>query len=442
MTRPTFLLLSLQLLASALYGQTAPVAVKPTDPRQLVVIAVETREDRTKIANCGVSIDNVEDKYVTAIVDPRSLACVQEAGFKILSAKPLGSVKPEDFPSQDSPYHNVQETDEAIQKIVSDNSGFASMGSAGRSWQGRDLTVLRLNTSPNGPPKPGALFMGAHHAREHLTTEVVLGIADYLIQNKNDPAVASILGSRDLYFWPVVNPDGKEHDVASGSYDWHRKNMRDNGDGTFGVDPNRNYGWGWNTTGASTYPGSDTYQGPEAFSEPETRAVRDFLRSHPNITVIVSYHSYGKKILYPWSYSYDPIPDPKALAAFKAIGDRMGKLSGYTSMQSSDMYASGGDTCDWAWGELKMYCITVELSGNGFYPGAGAIGPALKENVGAAAYLMQIADDPSAAGREEVASAPGGGVAAKTQKSEGFQQGMTQLETSVSAPADAFDGKK
>jgi hypothetical protein len=120
----------------------------------------------------------------------------------------------------------------------------------------------------------------------------------------------------------------------------------------------------------------------------------------------------------------------------------MGKLSGYKSMQSSDMYASGGDTCDWAWGELKMYCITIELSGNGFYPGANAIAPALKENVGGAVYLMQIADDPSAAGREAVASAPEAGVAAKTEKSEGFKRGMAQMENSVAAPAAAFDGKK
>ncbi|MBK6995998.1 MAG: hypothetical protein IPH31_14140 [Lewinellaceae bacterium] len=61
-----------------------------------------------------------------------------------------------------------------------------------------------------------------------------------------------------------------------------RKNLRDNGDGTFGVDLNRNYGyfWGNDDNGSSPNPNSQTYRGPEPFSEPETRTMRDFVQAH------------------------------------------------------------------------------------------------------------------------------------------------------------------
>ena len=55
-----------------------------------------------------------------------------------------------------------------------------------------------------------------------------------------------------------------------------RKNRRDNGNGTFGVDLNRNYSYEWALIGSSGNGNSDVYHGISAFSEPESQALKWF----------------------------------------------------------------------------------------------------------------------------------------------------------------------
>ena len=68
----------------------------------------------------------------------------------------------------------------------------------------------------------------------------------------------------------IQNPDGYNH-VFEEDNMW-RKNKHLNHDGTYGVDLNRNYPFGWSFSCAgSTTTTSQTYKGPQASSEPETR---------------------------------------------------------------------------------------------------------------------------------------------------------------------------
>ena len=78
----------------------------------------------------------------------------------------------------------------------------------------------------------------------------------------------------------------------------------------YGVDLNRNFGFHFRDSSVLHPKGGtgltcvETYTGPKAFSEPETRAIADFIESKRNQWVMyLTYHSYGEKILYPWSYT-------------------------------------------------------------------------------------------------------------------------------------------
>ena len=197
----------------------------------------------------------------------------------------------------------------------------------------------------------------------------------------------------------MVNPDGVEYDIEGGKYHMHRKNMAKNADGSTGVDLNRNYAWGWGGGGASPNPGDDTYRGPSAFSEPESKAVKAFVEARPNLKVMISYHTFSELILYPWGGSDEQIPDAKALAAFKTMAGEMGKMTGYTPEQSSDLYIATGDTCDWAWGAKGIFAFTFELTpksmwDGGFYPGAGVVQRVFQANIRPALYLIDLSDDP------------------------------------------------
>lgn len=399
----------------------APAAeTSPSDGRVWAVIEAGDSAARTAAANAGVSIEEVLPGKIGGFAGPAALARVKAAGLKVVSTQLLAErFGPLDFPTKDAPYHNYSELVAEMKAIAGKAPGLVSMLSIGKSTQGRDLWALRFNSTAKGAAasaKPGIVFLGTHHAREHLSTEVPLLVAKHLAENRAQPELKTLLDSRDVYFIPMVNPDGVEHDISGDKYHMHRKNMRDNGDGSVGVDLNRNYAWGWGGQGASADPEDDTYRGPSAFSEPESKAVKAFVEARTNLKILLSYHTFSELILYPWGGSNDELADKPALKAFKAMAGEMAKMTGYTPQQSSDLYIATGDTCDWAWGARGIYAFTFELTpksmwNGGFYPGAAAIASTFQSNLRPALYLIDLADDPrrAATGPTAFASGPSAG---------------------------------
>ncbi|MBI5242834.1 MAG: zinc carboxypeptidase [Elusimicrobia bacterium] len=399
-------------------GGAGPLA---DDDRYWVILTAPDKAARQRIVDAGVSIENVSAGKVAGVATPKALEKLAELGIRVEKKTALRSISTEDFPNSDQVYHNHARMESELKSIASSNQGLASVFAIGKGWQGRSILALRLNTTEQGSKpsqKPGAVFMGAHHAREHLSVETPLLIARWIVDNRDRADVKKLLETRDVYFIPMVNPDGAEYDIATGSYRWQRKNMRKNPGGSIGVDLNRNFGWGWGGAGSSGDQSSDIYHGPSAFSEPETQAVRDFLSARPNIKTLISFHSFSELVLYPWGGQDDPISDPRALKAYKAMAAKMAKWNGYTPQQSSDLYVATGDTCDWAWGEKKIFSFTFELTprsqwAGGFYPGPDVIGPTVQKNIEPVLYMIGLADDPYRAadeGASELDSVPSLGV--------------------------------
>lgn len=404
--------------------KTAPVvSPKPAasaiqaDTRVWVEIAAPGKAERQAAVEAGISIEEIKPGMAAGFATPKALERAKKAGLKILTTVTLrqrfGSL---DFPEKDATYHNYKELTAAMRALASSAPELASVFSIGKTTQGKDILAVRLTKGATGTApsaKPGIVFLGTHHAREHLSTEVPLLLAKYLVDKRAEPEVARLLETRDIYFIPMVNPDGVEYDIEGGKYHMHRKNMAKNADGSTGVDLNRNYAWGWGGGGASPNPDDDTYRGTSAFSEPESRAVRDFVNARPNLKVLLSYHTFSELILYPWGGSDAEIPDAKARTAFKAMAGEMAKMTGYKPQQSSDLYIATGDTCDWAWGEKGIFAFTFELTpksmwDGGFYPGASAVQKTYQANIRPALYLIDLADDPyrAAKGGGAFASSP------------------------------------
>ncbi len=378
-----------------------PGALIGLDDRYWVTVKAKNAAERTRIATIGMSIEEIGDGTVGGEATHEILEILAREGIEVVKKVSLMRIHPEDFPEQDGAYHNYGEAEAMLSQLAAAHADLITLFPIGKSVEGRSITAVRFHTG--GGEKPGILFMGAHHAREHLSTEVPLLLAQWLADNRGRDDVRRLLETRDIYFVPMVNPDGVEYDIASGRYRWQRKNMRKNSNGTVGVDLNRNYDFRWGGAGASGNPGSSTYHGPSAFSEPESQAVRDFLLSHRNITIVISYHTFSELVLYPWGGVDTPIGDGRALGAFRAMARKVAGWTGYRPMQSSDLYVATGDTCDWTWEKLNMFCFTFELTPRsswegGFYPGAGAIATTFKKNIEPALYLIDLADDPYRAG--------------------------------------------
>lgn len=384
---------------------TAPAepASAPQDDRLWVEVKAADAQTRSAAVNAGISVEELRSGVAGGFATPKAVARAKAAGLTVLSAQPLPvRLHTLGFPSQDSEYHTYAQTVAELKALAGKAPDIASVFSIGKTVQGRDIWALRLSPDAKGdaPSKfPGAAFIGEHHAREHLSNEVPLRLAGRLVDNRTDPEVARLLASRDIVIVPTLNSDGAEYDVTGDKYHMHRKNMRDNGDGSFGVDLNRNYGFHWGEGGASADTGDDTYRGPAAFSEPETQAVKAYLEAHANIKVLLSYHTFSELVLYPWGHTDAPIDDQAALKAYQVMAGEMGRMTGYTPEQSSALYIASGDLTDWSWGARGIFSFTFEMMpksmwDGGFYPGAAAIATSVQLNWRPMLYLIDLADDP------------------------------------------------
>ncbi|MCB0351117.1 MAG: zinc carboxypeptidase [Bdellovibrionales bacterium] len=359
---------------------------------------------RSKVADLGVTIEAVVEDYVMGLGTEDDLKAAKASGL-LETSFPL-TPKMLDFPAYDSNFHNYDELTTELEKLAAANPGLVRLSSIGKSLEGRELHLITLSTDGDDMSRPAVFFMGGHHAREHLSVEMALKLSQYLVQQykSDNPRVTPLLANRTVYIVPLVNPDGAEFDVSAGDYKLWRKNRRNNGS-AYGVDLNRNYGFGWGGGGASTSPSNDTYRGPSAFSEPETQAVKQFIDTHDNINIVLTYHTFSALILYPWGQKYEHIETEKDYMVHKTMAETMARWNGYTPQQSSELYIASGDTTDWAYGVHGIISFTFELDpgmspdknfdpGKGFYPGQKLIEPTFRKNVEPALYLLEHSDNP------------------------------------------------
>lgn len=366
------------------------------------------RKKRNAIAATGVAIEQESKTGVAGTVSRQDVLRLLDKGLirrRDLATRlhdPAEILGVHIFPPEDSAYHDYQEMVASLQEAVQKRPDIARMFSIGKSLEGRDIWAVQINKDFDSS-KPGAVFVGTHHAREHLATEIPLMLVQHLLSNADDPKIAKLIAERDITIIPMLNPDGVEYDIASGrAYRSWRKNRRPNANGTRGVDLNRNYGFGWGGEGSSGNPSSETYRGPSPFSEPETQNFRDFVISKPNTRVLLTFHTFSELILYPFGHTYDDIPDKKHLRIFEAMAKKMAKWNGYTPQKSSALYLADGEACDWLYGERGIFAFTFELtprdiSDGGFYPGSKVIQPTFDKNLPAVLYMIDLADSPERA---------------------------------------------
>ncbi len=188
----------------------------------------------------------------------------------------------------------------------------------GTSINGETIWGYRIRRpAANSGREKGFLMIGLTHSREWVSGSVVMHILAKTIEGLTTPQTRPFLNNQGMYIVPILNPDGYRFTWTNDRF-W-RKNRRNNGNGTFGVDLNRNYSVGWGGAGSSGNGSSQTYRGTAPFSEPETQAVRSFNMLMPGMVACVDWHSFGQLVLWPWSHITTPPPTAAEL-------DRIGRL--------------------------------------------------------------------------------------------------------------------
>ncbi|MHA2169953.1 MAG: M14 family metallopeptidase, partial [Candidatus Kariarchaeaceae archaeon] len=129
-----------------------------------------------------------------------------------------------------------------------------------------------------------------------------------------------------------------------------------------GLDLNRN-----NPSGPWAQEFKQGGAGPFPLSEPETRAIADFLRAHPNICGIQSFHTFSGAILRPYSFQADEEMETKDLEIFQAIGKVGERLTGYPCININKEFKYEpkvdllGGYLDWVFEHLGIFSFSTEL---------------------------------------------------------------------------------
>ncbi|MBU7036460.1 MAG: hypothetical protein HXS52_00895 [Theionarchaea archaeon] len=354
---------------------------------------------RTLVAISGVDVAgvNLKEGYMNVLVSYEGLIALCLSGF---------TVEVVDSPSIlviEDEYHTYAEVVSELSQIESDHSSIAKVYSLGTSYEGRTIPYLKISDNVATEESEAEIFFCAlHHARECATVEVAMYIINQLTDNYgSNQTITDLVNNREIYIVPIINPDGKVYDDSGGysgsGLSW-RKN-RQPCDGGIGTDLNRNYSYGWGGSGSSGYCTSDTFRGYEAFDAPETAVVRDFFNAHPDINVLLTYHSYGELVLWPWGYTYDAISDASDRKVHETMGAKYASYVGYTAQQSADLYLASGTTDDWSYGvtqndAMPCFSFTVELEGGEFYPPPSVLPTLCANNYQGALYFIDCADNP------------------------------------------------
>lgn len=271
--------------------------------------------------------------------------------------------------------------------------------------EGRQLQWVKITNNPSVPnTKPQVLYTAIHHAREPISLSETIFYMWYLLENyETNEEVKNIVDNTEMYFIPVVNPDGYIYNYTTnpnGGGMW-RKNRHVHGNGTFGTDNNRNYDYWingeatqsvWNTAGISASSSGDTYPGVTPFSEPENQAIEYFVNSH-NFKVALNAHSHSNLILYPFGYALNTPSSDNLI--FQKLSSAMVSENGFINQIASELYAASGNSDDWMYGQTfnhtKIFAFTPEI-GSSFWPASTDIIPLCKKmmltNITAAKFVL------------------------------------------------------
>lgn len=243
---------------------------------------------------------------------------------------------------------------------------FTEVEKIGESVQGRSIYALRV-----GNGKKEILMDAAIHAREHMTTNVLMEMIDQYTEayrkgsNFAGYNVKKTLNQTKLWFVPMMNPDGVtlvQKGIGAMDKDYQNTLKKSNhGSSNFkrwkangrGVDLNRNFDGLWEYL-ATTSKSYMNYKGESAFSEPESQAIKSFVQRH-HFKTDLSYHSSGQ-IVYWFNFQKG-----SNLKRDLKLARSVARVTGY-SVVPPLYYRGSGSSADWFILNQKKPGLTIEIA--------------------------------------------------------------------------------
>ncbi|MFG0285986.1 MAG: M14 family zinc carboxypeptidase [Phycisphaerales bacterium JB039] len=392
------------------YRNHALVSVDAPTPRQMLAITQLTDDIWTHTPRPGAALEfrvtpEQLDRLRQLGIEHRVLIEDIQAEVDAERAR-LAAGQPADAGWYDD-YKTYDEHKLHAQELAAASAGLATFEIVGPSLEGREMFAIRIDDPAGDPDRPVIVLQAGQHAREWIAPMTAQYIAETLLTS-TDPRLDPLVQRFEWIIIPTMNPDG--YDYTWTDLRLWRKNRRDNGDGTFGVDLNRNWSYQWGGAGSSGQTGSETYRGVGPFSEVELQSFLSYIDPYTaRMAVHIDLHSYGQLILSPWSYTDSLVPPDIDL--FNELGKLMSDAifsvhgASYTyGPGGSTLYLAAGVAPDWGYAEHGALSWTIELrpiGSPGFQLPPDGIIPTVEETVEA---IIQLAESISAPLRFTVAA--------------------------------------
>ena len=316
-------------------------------------------------------------------------------------------------------FHNYTEIIIKINDLERNFPEYIDVFSIGTTYLGHEIYTIRITNEEINTLKDEFLLVAQHHAREQITVENALFFIDKIINDtiNQDENTLNLLNNKEIYVIPSLNVDGS---LLLSSFPWQRKtvhglnlnggefidelslvipeieprdidgdgyisaffteddlntwtytgfegtDLNDNGrigeDVSGGIDPNRNYDYGFgNIQFSSSLPESALYSGNYPFSENCTNNLKNFIEDH-SFGTVVSLHSGTQAIYYPKVFK----TNNKEEFDYQNYENVSSSLENILDFNPSRMMTEAGLFSPWMYWENKdnRIALCIETYGN------------------------------------------------------------------------------
>ncbi|KAJ8722464.1 hypothetical protein PYW07_003644 [Mythimna separata] len=246
-------------------------------------------------------------------------------------------------------YYDVDDIYGYLHNMSLKHPDWAQVVVGGRTYEGRQILGLRINT-PTDEDKPVMFIESGIHAREWITPATTTYFINELLTSP-DPEIISMRDQFDWHIFPTVNPDGYHYSYTRDRM-WRKTRSRSQ-NGCYGADPNRNWDYNWMNYSSSNNPCNyQLYAGSKPFSEIETRTLSEYISGLENMLGYIAYHSTAQTLLLPYSDSSEHVDNYDDL---KKIGETSLRYGYAVNKARYDgpgtaaeiLYKASGGSIDW-----------------------------------------------------------------------------------------------
>ena len=129
-------------------------------------------------------------------------------------------------------YHDYNEITKFCNDLQKAYPKLVKVESIGKSYEGRDLWVLKITDYNSGDhnQKPAFYIDGGIHANEMQTVQYAMYTAWYIVENSESvDFIKQLLKEKSFYILPTISPDSREHFI----YKAHNPNSSRSGQRPF-----------------------------------------------------------------------------------------------------------------------------------------------------------------------------------------------------------------